>query len=59
MEHTGIGKSFKDVIQESRVRMNNPDHFVMFEYLAGEIQAIKLQKKHTLEIPNNWGILTQ
>ena len=52
-------EKFKDVIKESRVRMNSPDHFVMFEYLAEAMQKIKLKKKHSLEIPSSWGILTQ
>ena len=48
---------FKDIIKASRIRMNNPDHFAMFEYLAGEMQKMKQQREHTLEIPKHWGDL--
>jgi hypothetical protein len=48
---------FKEVIEASRLRMNNPDHFAMFEYLASEMQKMKQQKEHNLDIPSHWGDL--
>ncbi len=48
-------EKFKEVISELRVRMNSPDMFVMFEYLADEMRKMREQRNQTLEIPSNWG----
>ena len=52
-------EKFKEVILESRVRLNSPDHFVMFEYLAGEMKKMKEKREHNMEIPKHWGDFTQ
>jgi len=52
-------EKFKEVILESRVRLNSPDHLVMFEYLAGEMKKMKEEREHNLEIPKHWGDFTQ
>ena len=52
-------EKFKDVILASRERMNNPDLFAMYEYLAEEMQKMRLKREHTLDIPNHWGDLRQ
>jgi hypothetical protein len=46
---------FGDVIRESRIRLNSPDHMVMFEYLAGEMKKMKVEREHDMDIPSNWG----
>ena len=51
-------EKFKDVIYETRVRLDHPDLLVMFEYLADETKKMRLRRQHTLEIPSNWGGLT-
>jgi hypothetical protein len=51
-------EKFKDVIRESRVRLNSPDHLVMFEYLADEMRKMKVQREHNMEIPSHWGDFT-
>ena len=52
-------EKFKDVIQASRERMNNPDHFAMFEYFGEEMQKMRLKREYTLDIPNHWGDLRE
>ena len=51
-------EKFKDIIYESRIRMNEPDHYVMFEYLADELKKMREQKGRTLEIPETGGRFT-
>ena len=50
-------EKFKDVILASRERMNSPDHFAMFQYLAEEMKKMKEQKDHSMDIPSHWGEL--
>lgn len=50
---------FKDVIEESRNRLDNPDLFVWFEYLADEMTKERGRRGYSTVIPENKGILTR
>ena len=52
-------EKYKNIITESRERMNAPEHFVMFEYLVDEIKNLKRQKGHSLDVPGTWGNLLE
>jgi hypothetical protein len=48
-------EKYKDVIYESRRVMNEPDHFLMYEYLVDELKKMKYSRGQTVDIPEHWG----
>ena len=50
-------EKFRDVIIELRIRMNSPDMFVMFEYLADEMMKMTEEKGNPWTQIDNWGAL--
>ncbi len=51
-------EKFKEVIQFSRISLNSPDHFAMFEYLAEEMRKMKVKRGHKMDVPSHWGNFT-
>ena len=51
-------EKFGEIIKESRIRLNAPDHLVMFEYLVEEMKKMRTKRNHSLEVPEHWGDFT-